>query len=896
MPELPTGTLSLFFSDIEGSTVLVHRLGSAWARALSEQRQIMRAAFAEHRGIEMGTEGDSFFVVFGSAHDALRAAVRAQRDLQSHRWPADTDLRVRIGIHTGEPERHEDGYIGLEVHRAARIGATAHGGQIVVSSATRHLVPALDDAEFRDLGRHRLKDLDDPEHLYDVVGAGLLCDFPPLRSLGKPAALPVAATPLIGRSADIDAVSARFDVEETRLVTLTGPGGAGKTRLSIAVATALERRFPDGLYFIGLQSARDADVMWSSIADALDAAGDASVEPITRVRQHLGGRQTLLVLDNLEQIADADQVVSTLLAMAPGTRILVTSRRPLHLVGENEYPVPTLSLPTSDAVSPEALAASAAVQMFVRQAEMVRPAFRLTEDNATDVVALCRRLDGLPLAIELAAARSRLLGPRALLDRIDDHLGSGVTASDRPERQRTLGATIAWSYDLLDPAEQQVFRRLGVFAGSADLDAIAAVTGDGSTDPLDTIGGLVDANLVHVVEAADGEPRISLLETIRTFAGQRLLESGEADDVRLRHLRWCTEAADRTTGLLRGPLHMTALDQLSAIETDIREALRWSLRPAAETADAAAAAARVEAGHRLLAVMSGYWYRFGNAAEARFWHERGVATLDDADSGSSVLLLHGLGISMLQQNEIEQGRAALERALAMARRLGERNMEARELNSLAIASRQVGDDVEAMELLQQSLALAREIGEPSREGTALSNIVVVLIDLGRYAEAVETAGRAMAVNERTDNLWAVAIDQLNCTAALLEDSGAEVALSRLLEWGANIASFGDEELTIDLAELGACVFAGIGETDQAARLLSSADGHRERMSLRRSAAEQRLIDGWIEPARDRTPPQHWAAMLAAGREVTPERALTAALANRRDSVDSPAGRSGNPMA
>jgi predicted ATPase/class 3 adenylate cyclase len=887
MPELPTGTLSLFFSDIEGSTVLLHRLGSAWGKALSEHREILRAAFEQHGGVEMGTEGDSFFVVFESAHGALGAAIRAQRDLQSHRWPAGADLRVRIGIHTGEPERHEEGYVGLEVHRAARIGATAHGGQIVVSGSTRRLVPGLVDAEFRDLGRHRLKDFDDPVHLYDVVGAGLLGDFPPLRSLGKPAALPVTATPLIGRRADIDAVSRMFEVDETRLVILTGPGGAGKTRLSIAVATALERRFPDGVYFIGLQSARDADLMWSSIADALDAVGDASVEPVTRVRHYLDGRQALLVLDNLEQITDADHVVSALLSMAPRTRVLVTSRRPLHLVGENEYPVPPLSLPESGNVTHDAVLASAAVEMFVRHAQMVRPGFRLTEDNGREVLALCRRLDGLPLAIELAAARSRLLGPRALLDRIDDHLGTGVTASDRPERQRTLGATIAWSYHLLEPPEQQVFRRLGVFAASADLDAVAAVAGDGSTDPLDTIGRLVDANLLHVVEAADGEPRISLLETIRSFARERLGESEEADEVRLRHLRWCIETADRTTGLLRGPMHMAALDQLSAIESDIRDALRWSLRPAAESADGAAGAARAESGHALLALMSRYWYRFGNAAEARFWHERGVATLTDADSGSSILLLHGLGISMLQQNEIEQGRATLERALAMARRLGDRDMEARELNSLAIASRQVGDDVEALELLQQSLALAREIGEPTREATALSNMVVVLIDLGRYAEAVETAGQAMAANERNKDMWGVAIDQLNCTAALLEVAGAKVALERLLEWGANIASFGDEELTIDLAELGACVFAGIGQIDRAARLLGSAEGHRERLSLHRSAAEQRLIDGWILPARGQTSPGQWAAMIAAGREVTPEGAIATALASRLEPADGP---------
>jgi predicted ATPase/class 3 adenylate cyclase len=885
MSELPTGTLTLLFSDIEGSTVLLHRLGSQWADALSEQRRIVRAAIRDHHGIEMGTEGDSFFVVFTSAHDALGAAIDAQRGLQSQRWPADADVRVRMGVHTGEPERHEDGYVGLEVHRAARIGATAHGGQIVVSAATEQLVPDLAGAEFRDLGWHRLKDLDDAVRLYDVVGPGLLRDFPPLRSLGKPAALPAAATPMIGRSAEVDAVRSMFDLQETRLVTLTGPGGAGKTRLSIAVAAALEHRFADGVYFIGLQSARDSDVMWSAIAEALDATGGAGVEPVTRVRHYLEARQALLVLDNLEQITDADHVVSALLSVATRSRALVTSRRPLHLVGEYEYPVPPLSLPHPDSTDHNAAIGSAAVEMFVRHAQMVRPGFRLTDDNSADVLALCRRLDGLPLAIELAAARSRLLGPRALLDRIDDHLGTGVTASDRPARQRTLGATIAWSYDLLEPVEQQVFRRLGVFAASADLDAVAAVAGDGSTDPLDTIGRLVDANLVHVVEAADGEPRISLLETIRTFARDRLGESGDADQVRLRHLRWCIEAANRTTGLLRGPKQMGALDQLSLIESDVREALRWSLRPAAESDNPDDAATRVEGAHELLAVMSRYWYRFGNVAEARFWQERGVATLNEADSESNMLLLHGLAISLLQQNDVERGRATFQRALEMARRLGDRNQESRELNSLAIASRQSGNNVEAMGLLEQSLALAREIGEPTREATALSNMVVVLIDMGRYAEAIAMADRAMAANEHNDDLWGVAIDRLNATAAFLEDAGPEAALDRFVAWGADIASFGDAELTINLAELGACVFAGVGQLAVAARLLGSAEGHRERMELHRSPAEQRLIDGWILRAREQATPAEWAAGLADGRETTPDDAIAAALASRLQSVD-----------
>ena len=876
MLELPTGTLTLLFSDIEGSTVLVHRLGSQWGLALSEQRRILRSAFEDFGGTEMGTEGDSFFVVFRSAQNAVRAALRGQRQLQEHRWPGDQELRVRTGIHTGEPERHEEGYVGLDVHRAARIGATAHGGQVVISDATKQLVDDLGDlVEIRDLGRHRLKDLESAEHLYDVVADGLISDFPPLRSLGKPSALPIAPTPLVGRDADLASVRARFDVPETRLVTLTGPGGSGKTRLAVAVAAHMERAFPAGVYFIGLQAVNDPDLMWATIADALDVTGDASLPPADRVGTYLSRRQALLVLDNLEQIVDADHVVAALLSAAPLVSILATSRRSLHLIGENEYPVPPLALPGPDVSDPDRASHSAAVEMFVQHAQMVRPSFQLTDANTADVLAVCRRLDGLPLAIELAAARARLLSPRALLHRIDDRLGTGVTASDRPERQRTLGATIAWSYDLLGPVEQQMFRRLGVFSSSADIDAIVAVAGDGTDDPLDTIGALVDANLVYVMEEADGEPHAALLETIRHFARDRLDDAGEGDDVRLRHLRWCIDMASRTTELLRGAHHVTALDQMSVIENDVRAALDWSLRPSG-TPDQTT----VEAGHELLGLMTRYWYRFGNVREARGWQERGVATSDGADTESNVTLLHGLGVSMLQQNEVDNSFATFERSLQMARRLGHREFEVRALNDLAIANRQSGQYSEAMRLMWENLALAREIDDPTRVATALSNLVVLHIDVGEYAEAVRIAQESIAANERNGDAWGVAIDRLNYTAAILKSEGPEAALDRYVEWAEHIASFGDNELTIDLAELGASIHAGLGKPELAACLLGSAESQRDRSAMRRSRAEQTLIDEWIVPARSTIDPAAWDDGYAAGRELSPDAAIELAIGVR----------------
>jgi predicted ATPase/class 3 adenylate cyclase len=876
----------LLFSDIEGSTALLHRLGERWGEALSAQRSLLRRAFESHGGTEMGTEGDSFFVVFRSAHEAIRAAVEGQRALQSHDWPNGVDVRVRMGLHTGEPQRHEDGYIGEDVHRAARIGSTAHGGQTVLSQATRALVEDLTaELEIRDLGRHRLKDLAGDERLYDVVGPGLLGDFPPLRSLGKRAALPTSTTPLIGRQAETAAVLAAFREPGARLVTLTGPGGAGKTRLATAAAAELDDASSDGVYFVPLHAVDRGERMWSGIAEALDVGPG---NPVDKVVSHLAERSVLLVLDNLEQIPDADVVVSQLLSGAPRVKVLATSRRPLLLVGERELPTPPLELPPPEAPSSAADDATPAVQMFLRHAQLVRPSFRLTADNRADVIAVCRRLDGLPLAIELAAASSRLLTPRALLSRIDNRLGSGLTAADRPERQRTLGATIAWSYDLLAEEDRRVFRRLGVFHGSCDLDAIEEVAGEPGLETIDVVTRLVSTSLVRVDEGADGEPRIALLETIRRFARDLLTACAEADEVRHRHLRWCTAVADRATSQMRGPLHPVALDTIALVEADVRGALDWSLRPAADPADPAELD-RVQGGLELMAIATRYWYRFGSTAEARQWQERGLAIIDaEGDEGSGAgqdearsTLLHGLGVSTLQHGERQHAVELFERSLRMSRAIGRQDLEARALNDLAIAARQQGDYERSMELFEQCRDTARAAGSLTFEATALGNMVVVLNDLGRYADAADMALASMEVNLRNNDHWAIAVDRLNYVAAILRTDGPAVALARYDEWADEVASFRDKELGLDLCEVGAAIAAGLDRPELAARLAASADSHRTSIPMPRSAAEQAMVDGYLAPARAALSDADWAAAYRTGAGLSVEEAVALVRAIRQ---------------
>ena len=838
-------TVTMLFTDIEGSTVLLRRLGSRWGEALTAQRAIVRAAVRESHGEEMGTEGDSFFVVFTSAHDAVRAAVMAQRALQAHEWPEGAALRVRMGLHTGEPERHGEGYIGEDVHLAARIGATSHGGQIVLSETTRQLVPDLAGdlagVAFRDLGRHRLKDIHGDTHLYDVLVPGLESRFSPLRSLGRRSALPAPRTALVGRDAEVGEVVGLLS-GGARLLTLTGPGGCGKTRIALAAAAVLDDAYPDGVYFVALDGVDDADAMAGVVADALDAP--AALSTRERLAQQLADRHLLLVLDNLEQIDGAERVAAALLDAGPDVAVLATSRRPLLLAGEQELPVGTLALPSSDADA----GSSAAVELYVRAARLVRPGFALTPENSADVVSLVRQLDGLPLAIELAAANARLLGPAALAARLDLRLGSGVTASDRPDRHRTLGRTIEWSYDLLAPEDQRAFRRLGVFRGPASLDAVASVVGEPML--LDSVGSLVTSSLVQVT--GDTEPRLRMLETIKRFAVERLADAGEIDDTERRHLAWCQNEVTRLADQLRGPLHPVALDGLAAVDADVRSALDWALTPTTEPDHAD----RIRAGVDLVGEMTRYWYRFGSSVVARRWQERALAELDalvdngdlGADSEATVTLLHGLSISLLQHAETEASMAVIERALAMTERLHRHDLQARALVDLGIAHEHLCRPQEAIEVFAQGEVLGRASGNERFEALAQANTALAYFDLGEYDEAIRRGWESLKSRTGLGDRWAACVDRINLLAALLLGEGPDVALLRFVEWTPEILALRDSQLAVNLVEVGAGIAASAGEPERAARMAGCADARRVALTMRRTPEDHMQLGRFLEPA------------------------------------------------
>ena len=551
MSELPSGTVTLLFSDMEGSTLLVRELGEAWPEVLQQQRELCREAWAAHGGHELGTEGDSFMVVFATAEAAVAAASDAQVHIAQARWPQSATVRIRIGVHTGSPMRSAEGYVGLDVHKAARVSAAAHGGQVLISEATGVLVEDALPAEhgLLDLGEHQLKDIPHRLRLLQLLGPGLERDFAPLKTHGGAGSLPALLTPTVGRDGEVGELQELLIEKQVRLINLTGPGGTGKTRLATALAASLADQYEDGIYFVPLASATSVDDMWAAMARVLDVPADGQVPP--GFFDYVGQRRVILVLDNLEQIADADSVCRELLEAAPHVSIVATSRRALYVEGEHDHEVPPLPLPGGvdlDEASLDEIAASGAIQMFLDHAKRAKRTFELTPENAADVARLCSALDGLPLALELVAARVRLLSPSALLSRIDQALDLTTSDRSRGDRQRTIRGAIEWSYRLLTEPQRSVLDHLGVFEGGADLEAIESVVPPeeiAGHDLVDVLFDLVAASLVRVHDTDDGEPRFSLLETVKRFTRDQLAGNGTLSSAEARHAQLFYDRAKR---------------------------------------------------------------------------------------------------------------------------------------------------------------------------------------------------------------------------------------------------------------------------------------------------------------------------------------------------------------
>ncbi|MDX1468585.1 MAG: adenylate/guanylate cyclase domain-containing protein, partial [Acidimicrobiia bacterium] len=576
---LPTGNVAFLFTDIEGSTRMVAELGEEWVTVLQKHNQILNDAVAARGGFPIKSEGDSLFAVFAESASGVSAAVDIQRGLVDEPWPDGHAVRVRVGVHTGDATVLGRDYVGLEVHRAARISDAAHGGQIVVSEPTVVAAEgplAADGVTFEDLGKYRLKDLADPEALFQVHAEGLESNFPPLRTIDAIRNnLPAQLTTFVGR--DYELKEAMQLLERTHILTLTGPGGTGKTRLGLQLAAEMSHRFEDGVFFVDLSPVTEPELVPSSVLNALGVSASGQDEtPQERLMSQLREKSVLLVLDNFEQLLDAGPLVADMLASSPRSKFIVTSRAPLRIRGEQEMPIPPLE--TAPASTVEEALEREGVHLFAERATAIRPDFTITTDNLASVNELVERLDGLPLAIELVASRLRLLSVEQILDRLDAQLLSAGSL-DLPERQRTITSAIDWSYSLLGPVDQAMFRRFSVFSGGARLEEIEAFCshwGMGAHS-LATLETLVEHSLLRVVEGREGASRFRMLHVIREFAAQALDQEDDSAESSRAHLE---VYADFVDGIAPDFLASDRERSLNLVEEDhdnIRAALDWGM-------------------------------------------------------------------------------------------------------------------------------------------------------------------------------------------------------------------------------------------------------------------------------------------------------------------------------
>lgn len=713
MTHLPTGVVTFFFTDIEGSTRLWERYPDAMKIALTRHDDIVRQVIQAHGGHVFKTVGDAFYSVFAHAPDALNAALATQRALQAQDWSEIGGLRVRAALHTGTAEERDGDYLGPIINRILSLMAAGHGGQILLSQTTyeltRNALPP--GAQLRDLGERRLKDLRQPEHIYQLVTPDLPADFPPLRTLdARPTNLPSQPTALIGRELEAAAACAFLRRPDVRLLTLTGPSGAGKTRLALQVAADLLEEFADGVFFVPLGSISDPTLVAFAIAQALGVRESVGQSLQNNLQAYLRDKQLLLVLDNFEQVVQAAGLVADLLTDAPGLKVLVTSRTVLHVSGENTFPVPPLALPKLDHLPPvSALLQYSAVALFVERARAVKPDFALTEENAAAVVQICARLDRLPLAIELAAARSKLLSPQAMLNRLERRLPLLTGgARDRPARQQTMRGAIAWSYDLLTPAEQTLFQRLAIFVGGFTLETACSIVGKAEFADVEleqALEALVDKSMLRC-EQASRTPRFWMLDIIREYALERLEASGELPLVRQRHVQFFLELARASAVELLKPDRATWLERLEAEHDNLRAALEYS----AQAGDS-------ETCLRLAGALRWFWYLRGYWSEGRGWLERAL-TLPGADvpTRARARALYGAGELARLQGDRAAARQLLEEALHIWREQGDRRGVAYTLTSLGQLAVSERDHAAARQLLTESINIFREIDD--RRGLA----------------------------------------------------------------------------------------------------------------------------------------------------------------------------------
>jgi predicted ATPase/class 3 adenylate cyclase len=733
--------VAFLFTDIEGSTRRWEAHQQVMWDAVERHFALLRSAISAHHGVLFKTVGDAVQAAFPTVPDAIAAAIDGQSALHQADWGNLGPLRVRMAIHVGEATPRDGDYLAPALNRLARVLATGYGDQVLLTEAALAAAgPAL-GAEFGalDLGAHRLRDLLQAEHIYQLRGPGLAAEFPALKSLDRHIHnLPAQPTALLGRESELAAARELLQQNGVRLLTLTGPGGTGKTRLGIQIGAELLETFPDGVWFVPLAAITDSDLVVPAIAQPLGVRENPDEPLLKTLQAYLQPRQALLLLDNFEQVATAAPDVAALLASCPKLKILVTSREPLRIAVEREFAVPPLSLPTARQVkhlSPAELLEYSAIQLFVERAQGVKPDFALSETNAADVAAICLRLDGLPLAIELAAARVRVLPPAQLLARLDKRLKL-LTGGNRdlPARQQTLRAAIEWSHDLLSSDDQTLFARLSVFAGGCTLEAAEAVcgeVGDAAVDVLDGVESLTQKSLLRQQDDSEGNPRFTMFETIREFGVERLDASREADAVRHAHAEFFLALAEQAEPELRGPAQVTWLNRLAAEHDNLRASLR-SLSQPADT----------DRRLRLAGSLWRFWWTRGHLSEGRGWLDQSLSCYESAASVALANALNGAGVLAESQGDYAEATARHEAALGIWRQIGDQIGVASSLTNLGIIARVLGEYQRAAELHQEAFTISTRLKDERGIGVSLYELGSLALYQGEYAKAANLLGQS----------------------------------------------------------------------------------------------------------------------------------------------------------
>jgi predicted ATPase/class 3 adenylate cyclase len=895
--DLPSGTVTLLFTDIEGSTSLIYQLGDHYAAVLEAHRRLMRTAVEQHDGREVDSQGDGFFIVFRLASDAVAAAIELQRALAAHASLSEAGVRVRIGLHTGEPRSTSAGYVGLDVHRAARLCTAGHGGQVLLSDATRALVePTLPPGVgLRDLSEYHLKDIQRPERIFQLVIDGLPDQFPPLRTLNaRPHNLPAQTTTLIGREREVAEITRLLLRDDVRLLTLTGPGGIGKTRLAVEVARRLAEEGQMVVAFTELAPIADPALVPHAIAGAVGVRERMDRPLLETLAEVLRPARLLLVLDNCEHVvAGCGAVAQALRRACPDLRILATSRAPLEVSGEVTWSVPLLAVSADEAPESTAPALAEAVQLFVDRARLTLPGFGLTDENAEVVAEICRRLEGLPLAIELAAARIRLLPPDAMLARLDRRLRLLVGGPrDLPQRQQTLRDAIAWSYDLLNDTEQMVFQCLGIFAGGFSLDAAETVcTADvddgrrrlGGTDTatvlasashapafnlLDILGSLLAKNLLRQERMA-GEPRFTMLETIREYAREQLEAHRELAAVRDRCAVFFLALAEEAAQKLVGREQLVWLQRLDTELDHLRAVLGWS-----RTGEIDA-----EIGLRLAGALVMYWEFRGFAIEGHDW-VTAMLSLPGAAARTvaRARALHSAAFIVAMRGNFAAQRALAQESAAIFQEAGHPQEAGRSLAEQAVGEARLGNMVVARELLVKSVEIAREHGDQWGLTFALGQLGVITYHDSDFAAArrfrEEAAAVARAIGDR--HTLGLALAGLALVARSQEnyDESEKLFHETLL-----VSSELKDQWVMPRA-LGGLAGAAVlaGNYERAARLFGTTAAMRDVSGTGEAARSFRVVYERDEAeARAALGEEAFAAAWATGRAMSLEQAIAFAL-------------------